>query len=209
MLRVVLQIPELFDVFVRRKQVIAGVDGEHEDFDVPGLHGGLGHLRVVAGETDVFDAALRLQRFCVVQNAVVQDGLPVGEGIAVVDHADVQIVDGQILQLVFERGLHLFEVAGPLVFTIQPRRAQVALDDELVPSPLQRLPNGFVQVRVRRVQVEVVDAGLLCKVEELPGHAAVFFGHAFTAHADLADHEAGVSKCTIIHNIPLIVHSSL
>lgn len=78
-----------------------------------------------------------------------EDAVKIRLGVDVVDHADVETVRPQLLQLKVERREGFLRVAGAQVLPVLPGRAEVSLNDEVptaglrAPAPMFVRSSGF------------------------------------------------------------------
>ena len=149
------------------------------------------------------DFALGLQGLGVLHHGAVLDGLPVGQGVHIVDHAHVDEVRAQTLQQIPKPGAHLVHVPGALVLAVLPDGAQMALEQEFVPPPLQRAAQAGAHPGVRGVQVDVVDPQALGGVQQGLHQRAAVVHEALAAHADLAHPQAGAAQLSFFHGCHL------
>ena len=88
----------------------------------------------------------------------VEDAAEILLGVDVVDHPDVEVVGPELLQLGFERRAGLFRIARAEVLVLLPDGAEVPLNDEIPAAAFESGADVFAQLRVRRVDVDEVDA---------------------------------------------------
>ena len=122
----------------------------------------------MAGQADAPNDSRSLQLQGIVQNAVLHHGIPVAHGVHVVDHAHVHPVRPQQAEPLGEIGLRLVQAAGPLILPVLPDGAYVALENKFFPSPLHGAAQVVQQLRLRRVQIDAIDAGGVHEVHHLP-----------------------------------------
>ena len=65
---------------------------------------------------------------------------------------------------------------------------------------LERSADPAADFRVRRVEIQIIDAQSLCGREHFPDMRFTA-RQALAAHADLADQQAGISQCPVIHSL--------
>ena len=130
------------------------------------------------------------------------DLVPVGQGVGVVDHADVDEAGVQQAEHVLKARFYLVDVTGAQVLAVLPDGAQVGLEDKLVPPALQGTAQVGPHVRVGGVQVDAVDPQRFHLVHKFLYLVIAFVHQPLAAHADLADLQPGAAQCTVIHDRP-------
>ena len=178
--------PQQLEVFIAGLQIVAGIDAEHEHVDEAAFDGRQRRLRVMARHADAGDDAGFLQGHGVFHDVAVLNLLPVRQGIDVMNHADLQMICLQPLQLVCKAGLYVLDVAGPLILSVLPNRAQMSLQDKLIPPSLQRPAQCVAKIRMGRVQIDAVGPMGFHNVDKILRPFGMLY-HAFTAEADFAD----------------------
>ena len=116
------------------------------------------------------------------------------------DHAHVEIIRLQELHHLLEARPRFLQVPRALVLPVLPDRADMGLDAELLPPPGERIAHRAPHVRIRGVEVEIIDPLRLGQVKQLLRHPAAVLGKAFTAHADFTDLETGIAQFTILRH---------
>ena len=153
----------------------------------------------MAGQADGSDDAPGLQLPGVVQHAAGAHRLPVGQGVHIVDHADLRVIGLQPAELIGKARLHLVQIPGALVLPVLPDGAQVGLEDEFLPPAPQRAAQAGAELRVGGVEVDAVDPARLHGVHHFPDLRIALAHKAFAPHADLADQQACAAQLTILH----------
>ena len=101
------------------------------------------------------------------------DDLPVRQGIAVVDHAHVDVICLEQGQHFLHAGLHFVNLAGAHILPVFPDGAQVGLDIKFFPAALEGLAYAGPHLRVGGVQVEIVNSQFFRRVEKTHGVSAI------------------------------------
>ena len=112
--------PQILYILACRLKIVARIDGEHQHFDLSCFHGFLRHLRIMTGEADMADPSGLFQFHCIIQDPVLYDILPVRQGIAVMDHADIQIIRSEKFHHLRESGLYFVKLPAPFVLPVLP-----------------------------------------------------------------------------------------
>ena len=94
--------PQGVDVVAGRLQVVAGVDREHQHVHQSRFDGHPGHRGIVAAHADMPDPALLPESLRNADDLPVEDAVKIRLGVDVVDHAHVEAVRPQLLQLEVE-----------------------------------------------------------------------------------------------------------
>ena len=196
---VILGRPQLLNIFRRRQEIVTRIDAEHQHFDRSALDGGKGCLRVMTAHADVLDPALGFQLTSEIEGAALDDPIPILEIIAVMYHADLNVVGLKEVEHLVKPRADLVKFTRAFVLPVDPNRSDVRLNDELIAPALERIADGGSDIGIRRIQIEIVNAVCLRAIEKLLSHAEILFGKAFAAHADLADVESGVAECPVLH----------
>ena len=157
--------PQRIDVVAGGLQVVGRVDREHHHVDLPAFDGHAGHLRVVAADAESPDAAFAAEPAGMAEDLAVEDAAEILLGVDVVDHPDVEVVGPELLQLGFERRAGLFRIARAEVLALLPDGAEVPLNDEIPAAAFEGGADVFAQLRVRRVDIDEVDAAVDGEVE--------------------------------------------
>ena len=117
---VILVAPQIFNVLTCWLEVIAGIYAEHEDFDRMTLYGLQSYLRIMAAQSDMTDFPRSLQLTCVIKYAVADDGIPIAESVAVMNHSHVNAINLQQPQRLLKSGFDLINFAGTFVLAVFP-----------------------------------------------------------------------------------------
>ena len=125
------------------------------------------------------------------------------------NRAHVDIISLQLLKRQLKARLDLGKLTGALILTVLPHRTDMRLCNKFFTATAHCIADSLTDSGVRGVQVEVVHADGLRRVEKFHRHVAVVFSKTFAAHADFADLQAGIAQLTINHAVhsPLITHA--
>ena len=88
------------------------------------------NLRVMAAQADMPDDAGFFQFLYVSKNRTVYNGLPVFQGIDVMDHPHVNIICLQEGEHFLKAGFYFVNIPASFILTVLPDRADVGLDDK-------------------------------------------------------------------------------
>ena len=141
--------------------VVGGVDGEHQLLHQAGVQDLLDQLRRVGAQTDVPHHAGLLHFQQVVQHAVFLVCLPVPLLVQAVDHAEVDVVGPQLLQLPVHLALDGVQVRGPAVLPALIVGAEVDLIEQLPPHGAEGRPHIGEGPGSGGGEIQVVDPVLI------------------------------------------------
>ena len=185
-------------------QVKDRVDAEHEHLHPAVLHGSAGGGGLVGAQADVLDDTLGLQVLGVLQLSAAQQVLIAGLGVHKVDHADVHIVGVQPGEEVLKEPLAVVQIPGAAVLAVLPGRADVPLENHLLPAAFQGCTQVGAYVGLGHEDVQNIDALLHSLVHYGVDGLGVLTLQILAAQANLADLKAGASQRTVFHKEPLL-----
>ena len=109
------------------------------------------------------------------------------------------MVGFQSLQLVLKSQLDLLQVSGALVLAVLPNGAQVGLENEPGPPPLQGPSQVGTKFGIRRIQIDAVDAAGLHPVHKSFHGFIWLMDQSLAAHPDFTDGKAGSAQGPVFH----------
>ena len=179
--------------------VVGGVHREHQHIHVRLVHDAHDHPRGVGGKADMAHHARLLQRKDIVVNAVAFVRFPVGLLILAVDEAVVDVIGAKLPQLFLYGPLYRIQRQRPAVFAARIVRAEVDLEEYVLPQAPEGLAVDGERVPVARGEVEVIHAALYSLVQRAHGLVHARLVDIRRADPDLADPVAGFSVDPVFH----------
>ena len=153
----------------------------------------------MAADADMSYLSRRLELPRVTHHGAIRDLAPILRGVAVVYHADVDIIRPQQPQQIGEALAHLLLVACAPVLSVLPRRAEVALKGEFLPPAGERAPKPLAHPGVGRIEVDVVYAARGGDIHQFSRIAAVVVDKSLAAQAYLAYRYSGQAEFSVFH----------
>ena len=161
----------------------------------------------MAAQPEMADAPLAAEPLRQAHHLAVEHLVQVGRAVDVVDHADVDVGSAEAHEQILETRLALGDVARAQILPLLPRRAEVALDDKPLAASGQRLPDGTAQLRVRRVEVQKVNAPGDGIVEVGAHGLGALPGKAFAAERYGTHPQVRAAQCTVYHHLCMCIDS--
>ena len=145
------------------------------------------------------DAAGGQQLLDVAVELAAHERFELGDLVDIVDHAQVDVVGTQTLELVIERRANLLEIARAHVLAVLPRAANMPLDDPAITLGLEGFSKRASNGGVGHPAVDYVHAGVMGVLQQF---AHLVVGHAadpLRAEPDDADLETRLPQPPVLH----------